>query len=49
MFIMEFHPAEGGKDSELFALDLASAVAKFSGLDIDKSGRVVRLVSLHRL
>lgn len=49
MFTMEFHPAEGGKDSELFALDLASAVAKFGNLSLEQSGRVVRLTTSHRL
>lgn len=49
MFKLELHPAEGGNDSELFALDLASAVAKYSGMTISKSGRVISLVAEHRL
>jgi protein subunit release factor A len=49
MFKLELHPAEGGTDSELFAHDLASAVAKYSGMTISKSGRVVSLVAEHRL
>ena len=49
MFTLEFHPAEGGKDSELFAQDLASAVAKHSGMGLRTNGRIVSLVAVHRL
>lgn len=49
MFTLEFHPSEGGADSELFAVDLASAVAKYSGMTIKKNGRIVSLFSEHRL
>ena len=49
MFTLELHPAEGGNDSELFAYDLASAVAKYSGMTIKNTGRIVSLVAEHRL
>lgn len=49
MFKLEFHPAEGGQDSEMFALELASAVAKFSSMTVQGEGRVVSLVAEHRL
>ena len=49
MFTLQFHPAEGGQDSELFAQELASAVAKYSGMTVRSSGRVVSLSTDHRL
>lgn len=49
MFTLELHPAEGGSDSELFAQDLASAVAKYSGMTTSKAGRTVILTSSHHL
>lgn len=49
MFKLELHPAEGGVDSELFAHELASAVAKYSGMKLSKTGRVSSLVAHHRL
>ena len=49
MFTIEIHPAEGGSDSELFAKDLASAVAKYTGMTMRSNGRIVSLVADHRL
>lgn len=49
MFTLEFHAAEGGKDAELFAHDLASAVATYSGMTMTTEGRIVSLVAEHRL
>ena len=49
MFTLEFHPAEGGQDSELFASELASAVAKHSSMTVGHQGRIVTLTADHRL
>ena len=49
MFAMEFHAAEGGADAETFASELASGVAKFSGMSARNTGRVVIMESSVRL
>lgn len=49
MFMMEFHPAEGGLDAELFAAELAGAVAKYAGMSVKTDGRVASVVASHRL
>lgn len=43
MGTMEIHASQGGKDSELFAQDLAEAVSKASGVTPRTSGRVIVL------
>lgn len=49
MLKMEFHPAEGGLDAELFAQDLANAVAKHASMRVITEGRVICAVTDHRL
>jgi protein subunit release factor A len=46
MVTMEIHPGEGGADAESFAGELAAAVAKHSGRQIETVGK---LFVLHRL
>lgn len=45
MFIIEFHPSEGGDDAAKFAEELANSVAKYSGMSLDSSSRVITLKS----
>ena len=40
-FRMEFHAAEGGKDAEAFAVELAGSVAKHARTTVQGQGRVV--------
>lgn len=46
MITMEIHPGEGGADAEMFAGELATAVAKHSGRPVETAGK---LFVLHRL
>ena len=50
MFRMEFHAADGGKDAEKFAHQLANAVSKFATqLRASNEGRVIVLSTEHRI
>lgn len=40
-FRMEFHAAEGGKDAEAFAAELAGSAAKHARATVTGHGRVV--------
>lgn len=44
--ILEVRPAEGGKDSELFAKELAEALGKSAGVKVEEVGRSYRLERL---
>lgn len=46
MITLEFRPGEGGADAELFARELATAVAKHSGRSVETVGK---FFVLHRL
>ena len=46
MVTMEIHAGEGGTDAEMFAAELAAAVAKHFNRPVERAGRVLLL---HRL
>ncbi len=43
MITLELHAAEGGDDAEQFAKELATAIAKYTGMDFIDNGRVITL------
>jgi protein subunit release factor A len=46
MITMEIRPGEGGADAEAFASELATAIAKHSGVSVQTAGK---FYVLHRL
>lgn len=46
---LEIHAADGGKDAEMFALDLAKAIAKSSDSTPVNKGRVIQVEAMEHL
>jgi protein subunit release factor A len=46
MFKLELHAAQGGKDSELFAEELARALSALSNQAVTREGRVLAIFCL---
>ena len=46
MKYLEFHPGDGGKDANNFALELANAIARFSGAKVSTTNNTITVPCL---